>query len=204
MPCGWRRPSTAGRAYRGCGGARLSCEMRFRSRHLSWAREDALRMASSLNSGSCLSRARGCPPFLRNAFPIAASIAGARPAGRAGGVAHSFPAHCGRRAPPTNRFTCLLIFFRTARGRAFVKKPEGFIFLSRAERFRFCIGYVLRYLSRVREDALRMASSISSESDLSRERGRLERTKKGVEVCTVFSLQTCHGARGRTPLRSSA
>ena len=35
MPCGWRRPSAASRAYRECGDARLSCEMRFRSRHLS-------------------------------------------------------------------------------------------------------------------------------------------------------------------------
>ena len=40
-------------------------------------------------------------------------------------MAHSFPAHCGRWAPPTDRCTYLLIFCRTPRGRVLREKVRG-------------------------------------------------------------------------------
>ena len=184
--------------------ARLSCETRFRSRHLSWAREDALRMASSISSESCLSRERdarlSCEMRFRSRRLL--QVHGFGREGRRCGA--FFPRTSRERAPPTDRCTYLLISCRTPRGRAFREKVRGI-------RIPVVGGVASVFVSdmffgayRWRWNALRMASSINSESRLSRERGRLERTKKGVEVCTVFSLRTCHGARGRTPLRSSA
>ena len=44
-----------------------------------------------------------------------------------------FPRTSRERAPPADRFASPLIFCRIPRGRAFREKPEGFVFLSRAE-----------------------------------------------------------------------
>ena len=128
-------------------------------------------MAPSISSESCPSRERGCPPFLRNAFPIAASIV-AHGFGREGRWHGAFfPRTSRERAPPADRFSSPLIFSRTPRGRALREKVRGV-------RISVAGGVASVFVSdmffgayRWRWNALRMASSTSSESRLSRKRG---------------------------------
>ena len=137
MPCGWHRPSAANRAYHGSGmpaflAKRVSDRGIYRGRAkmlCGWHRPSA---ANRAYHGS------GMPAFLAKCVSdrgVYCRCTGS--AGRAGDAAHSFPAHRGRgRRRRIDVHTCLSLA-EHREGGPFVRKSEGFVFLSWAESLPF-------------------------------------------------------------------